>query len=236
MKEDDVAGRAAARVRAEYARRSQDETLRRYYKRNRLPLERASAERRAITLRQIDRLGPRERTSVLDVGCGFGTDLAFLASQGLPADRLAGVDLLDERVAAAREAVPGADVRMGNAAELPHGDASFDVALQSVVLSSVTDAGVRSLIAAEMARVVRPGGLLISYDMRRAERGNPELVPIEEHEVQRLFGTFGAIDIRTLTLNIGLASRVGPFVARILDRLPVLRTHLLAVVTVSPRR
>jgi SAM-dependent methyltransferase len=221
----------AARVQAEYARRAQDDALRRYYEHSRSAIEEASVERRTLMLEFVDRLGPRDASAVLDVGCGIGGDLAYLAGHGFAAERLSGIDLLEERIVAARISVPGADLRVGNAAQLPYPDASFGVVLQSVVLSSVTDASVRAMIAGEMARVVRPGGLLISYDMRTLGSANLQLTKIDEPEVRRLFGAVGQIEIRTLTLNIGMARRVGPIAARVLRRLPPLRTHLLAVVT-----
>lgn len=230
----DVVRRDADRVRAEYERRARDQGLRGYYDQRRPVIERASAERRALTLDVIDRLGRRDEISMLDVGCGAGSDLAFFASQGFAPQLLAGIDLIDERVARAQASLPGSDVRLGNAADLPYADGAFDIALQSVVLSSITDDRVRSMIVAEMARVVRPGGLLISYDMRTVRGGTRELVQIDDAEVQRLFGRLGSIDVRTLTLNIGIASRVGPTGARILSRIPPLRTHLLAVVTRAP--
>jgi SAM-dependent methyltransferase len=222
--------RDAKRVRDEYGRRAKDEALHAYYDRNRGALEFASAERRYLVLQYVDRLGPRGETTVLDVGCGVGADLAYLAGHGFAVDHLAGVDLLEERVALARASVPGSDVRVGNAAELPYPDHAFDVVIQSVVLSSVTDNRLRSMIADEMARVVRRGGLLISYDMRTVRPGNAHLTAIDKAELQRLFGGYGLLHVRSLTLNVAIAGRVGSRAAGVLRHLPPLRTHLLAMV------
>ena len=232
---DEVARRDAERVRDEYQRRARDEALSRYYERYQPTIERASAERRFHTLRSIDQVGPREGISILDVGCGVGADLGFFADQGFARHHLAGIDLLDDRVAVARASLAEADLRVGNGAALPYVDQSFDVVLQSVVLSSIIDDRVRSMVVGEMARVVRSGGLLISYDMRTVDAENRHLVPIDESEARRLFGAHGQVDIQTLTLNIGIARRVGSTVAWALARIPLLRTHLLAVVTRASR-
>jgi len=58
-------------------------------------------------------------------------------------------------VAAARARLPGVDVRLGSAEDLPYGDDSVDVAVAALVVHFMSDpvAGLR-----EMARVTRPGG------------------------------------------------------------------------------
>ena len=55
-----------------------------------------------------------------------------------------------------------------NAAELPFPDGEFDLVTHFTCLSSVLDPGLRAAIAAEMWRVVRPGGVVLSFDMRPA--------------------------------------------------------------------
>ncbi|HET8733481.1 MAG TPA: methyltransferase domain-containing protein [Anaeromyxobacteraceae bacterium] len=91
---------------------------------------------------------------VLDVGCGPGALLAELAGR-VGAAQVAGVDPSPPFVAAARARVPGADVRLGAGEALPFGDGAFAAALSQLVVAFVKDA---DRVAAEMRRVVRPGG------------------------------------------------------------------------------
>lgn len=90
----------------------------------------------------------------LDVGCGPGA-LAAELCQALGSGGIAAIDPSAPFVEACAQRLPGVDVRLASAEELPFPDDSFDVALSQLAVNFMTDplAGVR-----EMRRVVRPGG------------------------------------------------------------------------------
>jgi SAM-dependent methyltransferase len=94
----------------------------------------------------------------LDVGCGPGALTRALAG-ALGADHVAAVDPSPPFVEACRARVPGADVRLAAAEQLPFDDGAFDVVLSQLVVNFMTDApaGVR-----EMCRVARPGAVVAS--------------------------------------------------------------------------
>jgi len=91
---------------------------------------------------------------VLEVGCGTGLILSRLHAVAHYAE---GVDLSPGMLEKARER--GLHVREASATALPYPDASFDVVLSFKVLAHVPDL---SLALAEMARVCRPGGLVLA--------------------------------------------------------------------------
>jgi SAM-dependent methyltransferase len=96
----------------------------------------------------------RRGQRALDVGCGPGPLTRVLADR-LGADNVAAVDPSEPFVAACRARVPGADVRVAAAEEIPFAANEFDVVLAQLVVQLMgdRDTGVR-----EMARVARPGG------------------------------------------------------------------------------
>ena len=92
--------------------------------------------------------------SALDVGCGPGALTAEL-DRRLGSAAIAAVDPSASFVAAARDRLPGVDVRQAAAEHLPFDDNIFDHVLAQLVVHFMADpaAGL-----GEMRRVARPGG------------------------------------------------------------------------------
>jgi ubiquinone/menaquinone biosynthesis C-methylase UbiE len=93
---------------------------------------------------------------LLDVGCGTGHQLARWGGWGY---QVAGVDGSPAMLAHARENNPGAELRHTDVRRLPFADANFDRVACIEVLRYLPDP--RPSIA-EMARVLRPGGLCLA--------------------------------------------------------------------------
>lgn len=118
-----------------------------------------------ITVR-LDRLGAGAGELVLDVGAGFGRHAFAVARRGASVvaidwahDEVASTRATFAAMAAAGEIAPaGLTVAMrADACALPFADAAFDRVVTSEVLEHVgDDIGV----IAELARVLRPGGVL----------------------------------------------------------------------------
>ena len=95
---------------------------------------------------------------VLDVGCGTGSLLFHLHARP-ERPRVTGIDASPIYVvqAQARAADEAVTVTQGDACALPYTDGVFDRVLCQLVLQFIPDA---ALAAAEMARVLRPGGIV----------------------------------------------------------------------------
>ncbi|HEX2088121.1 MAG TPA: glycosyltransferase [Solirubrobacteraceae bacterium] len=168
--------------------------------------------------------------AVLDVGCGSGWLLRELIDRGVAGTRLTGVEVLAERVAAARERVPEARIVRADAAALPFPAGSFSLVVLVAVLSSIPDRARRAAVLGEAARVLRDDGVAIVYDTRIGNPLNRATRRVRAEEVAG--GGLTVASDRTLTVLPPLARRLGPLTGRaypILAALPAARTHRLIV-------
>ncbi len=174
---------------------------------------------------------PLAGRDVIDVGCGTGGVLGEMVALGVDPRRCAGVDLLPERIAAARRTWPAMHFECGDAAHLPWPEASFDIALQFTLLSSILDGKLRDAISRETMRVLRPGGTLLIYDFVWNPT-NPDTRGVGARELRRLHPD-REVETRRVTLApplARLAVQVSPLVGRALEAVPLLRSHVLATV------
>jgi len=176
-----------------------------------------------LAARFADLAGVRPGQRVLDVGCGPGALTAELVSRVGP-DAVSAVEPSAPFAAAARERLPGADIRQSAAEQLPFPDDAFDAAVAQLVVHFMTDpvAGLR-----EMGRVTRPGGVVTACVWDHAGDRGPltafwsavrELDPAADDESARagvreghlaeLFGQAGldGTQVSTLTVRVGHAS------------------------------
>lgn len=106
-------------------------------------------------------LKPAQNLVWLDVGCGTGALSAAILDHGTP-DRLIGVDLLEEFVAAASAALPDkrATFKVGDAEALPLEDNSVDITVSALMLNFTPD---KLKALKDMQRVTKPGGRVAFY-------------------------------------------------------------------------
>jgi SAM-dependent methyltransferase len=105
--------------------------------------------------------------TVLDLGCGAGTDLLVAAQMVGPGGRATGIDMTASMLARAREsaAAMGLDnleLHQSLIESLPVEDASVDVVISNGVIDLVPD---KDAVFAEIDRVLRPGGRLQIADV-----------------------------------------------------------------------
>lgn len=185
-------------------------------------------------LRQLNAF-PKAGDKCLEVGFGTGAWLHRLLIWGVRERDLHGIELDEVRATESRASFPAADLRVGDAVKLPWGDGTFRLAIASTLFTSVLDLKVRRLIADEIERVLAPNGVLLWYDFAVRNPRNPNVRPIKRNEICRLFPRFHG-EIKSVTLAPPLTRLVAPrsrAVASFLEAIPILRTHLLAVLIKS---
>jgi SAM-dependent methyltransferase len=103
---------------------------------------------------------------VVDVGCGPGDDVRALALRTAPGGRAIGVDLSASMIEEARRRSaagtgPGGEFLVSDASTIPLGDGVADGCRCERVLQHVEDP---AAVVREMARVVRPGGIVLAAE------------------------------------------------------------------------
>ena len=124
----------------------------------------------------VDWLSPPPNLRWVDIGCGNGAFTQLLVERCAPM-AVEGVDPSEGQLAFARArlATPVAQFRQGDAMALPFADGSFDAAVMALVVFFIPDPA-RGV--AEMARVVRSGGLGATYVWDVVNGGGPSEVII----------------------------------------------------------
>jgi SAM-dependent methyltransferase len=198
-------------------------------------------ERERHVLQLLDRYGlmPLAGKRILEVGCGTGKWLRDLVAWGAEPEHLFGVELLQASAVRARRLCPQAvTIECGNAAELRFDCGSFDIVLQANVFTSVLDEDMQQAMAAEMVRVLRPGGVIVWYDFFVRNSCNSYLRPVTRPDIQRLFPGC-SIDLRRISLALPLTRLLAPrwwSLCSMLSRFPPLCTHYLGAIRSTASR
>lgn len=224
----------AQRILAEYDRRQQQIPADFYALHKPANLFMRHSQERALR-RALQYAGalPGGERRVLDVGCGHGDGLltAFEAF-GFARSNLAGIELNEARATRCAERFVGADIRTGDASQLPWSDQTFDVVFQATVFTSILDPAMKQAITREMLRVLKPQGSILWYDFFMDNPRNANVRGIGRRELASLFPDC-RIWLRRVTLAPPLARRIVPvswLVASALERVRLLNSHYFAVI------
>jgi ubiquinone/menaquinone biosynthesis C-methylase UbiE len=155
-----------ARLRQEYAKRAQrlvGNNLYSLFNKSHLFMIQ-QRQRSVLNLLLCEGLYPLEDKRILEIGCGDGGVLLEYLSYGANPSTLFGVDLLPHRLVKARHRLPQLPIACADGQKLPYASKSFDLVMQYTAFSSILDKSVRTRIAQEMMRIIRPNGLIIWYD------------------------------------------------------------------------
>ncbi len=128
---------------------------------------------RAATTAILDSLELTVDSRVLDVGAGIGGAARAIAS--MAGCSVTGVDLTPEFVATASQLSDKVGLgqltsfEVANALDVPFNDTEFSVVTMFHVGMNIAD---KQALITELARVLRPGGMLVVYDIMRVGPGD----------------------------------------------------------------
>jgi len=221
-------------IAARYARRARQSDLDRYSLLRPEVWQIWQERQRALLRLLATRPGRPADWRATEVGCGSGGNLLDLLRLGLAPEHLSGIELLPERLALARAALPErVTLLAGDASAAPIAPASQDLVLQSTVFSSILDDGLQQRVASAMWAWLKPGGAVLWYDFVVNNPRNPDVRGVPLARVRELFPQ-GRLRARRVTLAPPLARmvcRVHPALYPLFNALPLLRTHRLVLIT-----
>jgi ubiquinone/menaquinone biosynthesis C-methylase UbiE len=149
-------------------------------------------------------------TVFLDLGCGQGNYSVAVADIIGSTGVVYAVDLWAEGIAelqerAAREGRVNLKALLAPAGRLPLEDRSVDVGFMATVLHDLVEVHTASDALAELARVLKPGGLLaiVEFDKIDGPPGPPRHIRLDPEEVESLVAPYGFRRQKT--------AKVGPY-------------------------
>jgi len=132
------------------------------------PVEEFHIGGRKATEYLVSKMNLQAFSHVLDVGCGIGGAARYLATQDRT--RVTGIDLTPEYITVAKALTTQLglhemiDFEIGSALAMPFDNAYFDAGISMHVAMNIPD---RASLYAEIARVIKPGGVFGLYDVMK---------------------------------------------------------------------
>lgn len=133
--------------------------------------------------------GVSRHAAILDYGCGYGRTMALLEQHGF--ESLAGVDISPAMIARARDLHPAMQFAvLDRPPTLASPDASVEAVLLFAVLTCIPGDDAQRALVGELARVLKPGGLLYISDLlvQDDERNRRRYTDAER------YGTYGVFE------------------------------------------
>jgi SAM-dependent methyltransferase len=185
------------------------------------------------------------KRKIIEIGAGTGGNLLFFQYLGFRWGNIYANELLEERFNLLKMRILPAPVLISHIADLQElttevciqGDAlqlpykeEFDIVLQSTVFTSILDENFRKALANKMFEMLKPGGMILSYDFTYNNPSNKDVRKLTKTEIKKLFPNHSEIQFKKVTLAPPIARRTGKLYDLINFLFPVLRTHLIAAI------
>jgi SAM-dependent methyltransferase len=177
---------------------------------------------------------------IIEIGAGTGSNLLFFQYLGFQWGNIYANELLENRYNTLKTRILPSPIAcsqklmdevciQGDALQLPYKE-KFDVVLQSTVFTSIMDMDFRKALAEKMWDMLKPNGIILSYDFTYNNPNNKDVRKLTRKEIKALFPNNHGIQFKKVTLAPPIARRVGKFYNLINFLFSAMRTHLIAVI------
>ena len=222
-----------ARLRAEYKAREHRFSGKNVYSWSNPAYRFAIQGRQRAELQILKKYGYNNFSNlkIFEMGCGGGGVMTEYLGYGALPGKLFGVDLLPDRLQKAFHRLPDSNFANGDGQTLPFQSRSFDLVLQYTAISSILDPVLRRDICADMLRVLKPGGLIFSYDFW-LNPTNKQTRGLRLSEIRTSFPDC-QVDYKKITLAPPIARRLVPIswlLSAFLEKLTVFNMHYFVAI------
>jgi SAM-dependent methyltransferase len=188
-------------------------------------------QRVALTTLRNNGIADLSNQVLFEMGCGRGRVLAEFLNFGASPRNIYGMDLLVDRLVDAHEQLSASHFVNADGQSIPYPSRSFDVVLQYTALSSILDPQIRQRVAQEMLRILKPNGMILSYDFW-LNPTNPQTRGIRPAEIKRLFPNCH-YEFHRITLAPPITRKLAPIswgLCLFLESLKIFNTHYLVAI------
>lgn len=185
-------------------------------------------QRAILRILKTHRITDISNLRIMEMGCGHGGVMKEFLSFGASPQNLYGVDLLADRLYHAYQMLPGSNFSNADGQSLPFPSGTFDLVLQFTAISSVLDENIRRRISTDMLRVLKSGGMILSYDFW-LNPTNKHTAGFRLKEIRESFPDC-RIDYRKITLAPPIARRLVPnswLLSAALEKMTIFNSHYL---------
>jgi len=147
-----------------------------------------STEIVSFALRHYGECNDRSAVRVLDLGCGWGNNMAFLNEQGFDAY---GIDFSESAVRHCREHFT--NIELSSFEKLPYGDEFFDCVIDRQAIQHNSKEVMQDVFK-EVYRVLKPEGLFFSVMMAQADYDHYTTY-LSEDKIRDLTKPFSTVEV-----------------------------------------
>ena len=148
-------------------------------------------------------------TTLLDLACGRGAYSLHAAKLVLPKGMVHAMDLWEEGIALltaelANQGIDNVKPAVVDAAQhIPLANNSVDCCLLATVLHDFVEINVEQNVLAELARVIKPGGLLgiVEYKVKDGKPGPPKNIRLSPEQTKQLMTPFHFVPRETIDVG-----------------------------------
>lgn len=161
---------------------------------------------------------------IMVVEFGDGSEIYSLMKYGVKPRNIYGTEIIKDYYENLKFSIPDANLRMIDNFIMPYPNGLFDIVIQTNFLSVIKKENARSKMSSEMFRLIKKGGMIFSYDLKKSTSTN---IGIDKEELKKLFPDASKITSLPVTTSSSVASSFVnyPLVCETLEKIPFLTSH-----------